>query len=210
MPFDKPQRVTRQLIDRALAGNAGSARVLAKHIVTCSDRHVRKVLVRNTACRNRDLANELVHDVVVYIYDNDAKLLRNWNESRGASFEYYLGLITRNLVVRRLMQFRGNPASFTPVDDIQEFMPAQTLDLQITYSLELDRVLDYVERELDEVDRSRFWALYVEGLSIEKVAQRDGITTNAVHAWKSRLRRRLRDQMPELMAMLKDLKQRRN
>lgn len=205
MPFDKPQRVTQELIGHALAGKPGPARTLATYIVTCVDRHVRKSLLRNTACRNRDLANELVHDVVVYMYDNDAKLLRNWDESRGASFDYYLGLITRNLLIRRFMQFRGNPASLTPVDDIQEFLPARTVELQINYSLGLDRVLSYVERELDDVDRQRFWALFIEGLSIDALAKRDGVSTNAVHAWKSRLRRRLRQRLPEVMAMLTDL-----
>lgn len=202
MPFDKPQRVTRQFIECALAGQSGPAYVLAKHIVACIDRHVRKVLLRNTACRNRDLADEFVHDVVVYVYDNDAKLLRNWDESRGASFDYYLGLITRNLVIRRLKQFRGNPACLTPVDEIQDFLPPTTLDMQIVYSLELDRVLDYVERELDSGDRARFRALYMDSLSIKEVAKRDGVTTNAVHAWNSRLRQRLREALPHIMAML--------
>ncbi|MCA9706865.1 MAG: hypothetical protein KDK70_13515 [Myxococcales bacterium] len=193
--------MTPLLIQRALGGDPQAARQLAQHIVLSADRQIRALLRRNPTGRNRGLSEELVHDVAVYLYAHDGKLLRGWDESRG-SFDYYVGLVARRLTCRRLTQFRGNPACLTPVADMQPLLPQGAADEEITHALALDRVLRHVEHEMEPSDWRRFHARFIEQLSIEEQAAREGVSANAIHAWASRLRRRLREQLPDVIAVL--------
>lgn len=175
---------------------------LAVWLLAAVDREARIVL-RPIALRyrrdGRELVEDLGHDVLVLLFDEDSRILRAWDPTRGMKLRSFVALIVRRYIFRRFKGFRGNPWSIDPaeadvlagyLDDGIAAGPTDRADIE--YRLQLDRVLTVLHRQLNARDWRLFVKLYVDQHTPAEVAVEEDIRENSVHKWNSRIQKRIR------------------
>ncbi|MGH1344090.1 MAG: sigma-70 family RNA polymerase sigma factor [Nannocystales bacterium] len=145
----------------------------------------------------QDLADH-VQEVFVSLLANDGKALRSWDPKGGRSLTSFVRLVARRQVATALRSGRKNPWREAPTDsEVLESVPAQQEHAQRVESADLlARVLQCIYGRLDERGLLLFQMLYVEERSVEEAQASTGMTRDAVYAWKSRLKKMVRDIAP--------------
>ena len=169
------------LVKRALAGDDTARRSLARRLLGAIQREVSFSLVRFAAMDRRDARQEvldLVQDVLVSLFERDAKELRRWDPERGRSLESFVRLVARRRVARTLSQRQGNPWADAPTD------PADLDDADVdALSTRLE-----TRHHLDQL-LAAMHSLFVQGLDPDDVAQKMDMSKGAVNAWSYRTRK---------------------
>ena len=189
-------------IRQALGSTRERLRELAVWLLACVDREVR-ITLRPIALRYRrdlrDVADDLVQDVMVVLLHDDGRVLRAWDPERGMQLRSFVALVVRRTIFRKFKGFRGNPWSSDPADgeDLVTRMDdgigtRPLLFADIEYRIQLDAVLSTLHSQLNEREWRLFTKLYVEQRSPADVGQEEGMKENSVHQWCSRFHRRVR------------------
>lgn len=196
-PFDEPSRLDPQVLAEHLDGPPLARRRLAEHVLSLVDRSVFLTLCDQTHARSRK--DDLVSEVIVYLYRNDARVLRQWDPSR-AALKGYLNMIASRLVHRALAAERAA----IPLDELgpEAEVARGDLEAELAYRAGLERLADYLHDHGSAKDLSRFRALFVDGKSPTEVARDEGVSVPALHTWASRLRGVLHAAFPQLVEML--------
>src|SRR5207244_324715 len=137
------------------------------------------------------------------LFENGAKKLRAWRPERAASLPTFVGLIAEREVISSLRRPRLNPFTETAVE-------AATLEMKVgqddgveTRIIQrdlADRVFDRVLETLDERRLILFHRLVVDEEDVDVVATDAGTTRSALHMWKSRLMKLVRQMADDLAA----------
>ncbi|MBL4687681.1 MAG: sigma-70 family RNA polymerase sigma factor [Nannocystaceae bacterium] len=182
-----------EVLRLALGGNASSQRALADKLMDGIQREVAFCLLRAAGASQRDPRQEvrdLVQDVLVALFKNDAQELRRWDPNRGRSLDSFVRLVARRLVARTLGQRRGNPWADAPIDPTEI---DDTGDSQLVQRLqdraELDQVLVALYSTMAERDHELFDLLFVQQRDPDEVATRMAMSRGAVNAWRYRTRK---------------------
>lgn len=189
-------------IRRCLAGTPELRRSLAVWLLGVVDREIR-ITLRPIAVRYRrdlrDVAEDLVQDVLVVLLHQDGQVLRTWDPARGMKLRSFVALVVRRYVHRRFRGFRGNPWSSDPAaaEDLASLLedgitPGASLLADIEYRLQLDEILEVLRGELNERDWRLFTKLFVEQRSPADVGGEEEMSENSVHKWSSRFHQRVR------------------
>jgi RNA polymerase sigma factor (sigma-70 family) len=191
-----------ELVARALAGERGARRQLAEQLLESIQREVAYCLLRAAAPSGRDPRQEvrdMVQDVLVALFERDARELRRWDPERGRNLDSFVRLVARRRVARILGQRTGNPWADSPVDpdDLDE-----ADDHELVQHLEerqaLDRLLVALGGRMSARDHELFEMLFVQELDPDEVATRMEMTRGAVNAWSYRMRKLARAIAAEL------------
>ena len=161
-----------EAIRNALTGPPGLRRELATWLLGVVDREVRIVL-RPIAVRYRrdlrDVAEDLVQDILLTLFHEEGRVLRTWDPARGMRLSSFVALVVRRYVYRRFRGFRGNPWSSDPaaaeelvahLEDGITVGPSLLADIE--YRLQLDAILGILQGELSDRDWRLFTMLFVE------------------------------------------------
>lgn len=182
---------SRALVERALQGDKKAARVLVGMLTPAIQARTTRVLLCRLA-RTRDIRQEvldLTQQVFVHLFENEGRALLQWDPERGLSLQNYVGLIAEQQAAALFRSQRKNPWRADAVDpSTLEHASATENPEQLFASKELAaRVLDASMEALSDVGRHVFDLVFVQGLSVEDVCARTGLTASAVYAWRSRL-----------------------
>jgi RNA polymerase sigma factor (sigma-70 family) len=188
--------LTPATIAKMLAGTHRDRTQLALVLVERIDRAVYFTL---RGCGQRAEQHEdMVQEALIYVYRDDAKVLRRWDPVR-AGLRGYLNMVISRFVRRRVAtQTRQTVVVLEELPDVESPRPEATMDDNFAYRASLEELYDYVKQEASEKDRERFWALYVEEGTPADVAQQLGVTTDALYTWASRFKKRLHQALPHL------------
>lgn len=147
-------------------------------------------LARPEARDPKQEVRDLVHEVLLGLFEDDGKALRRWDPERGRSLESFVQLIARRRVPRMLSGGRGNPWADAPIDpaDVESADDAD-LARRLEQRNQLDRVLAAMYEKMNERDHALFDLIFVQELPPEVVAQRMEMTRGAVNAWAYRMRK---------------------
>lgn len=189
------------MVRRALAGERAARRELADGLLDGIQREVAFCLARAAGASGRDPRQEqrdLVHDVLVSLFEHDGRELRRWDPTRGRSLDSFVRLVARRRVARIMSQRRGNPFAMQPVDP-------QDLDHDDDTALvrrledreQLDALLVALLARMSERDHELFELLFVQQLDPEEVAGQLDMTRGAVNAWCYRTRKLARQILSE-------------
>ncbi len=186
-----------ELLARALAGERAAQRELADRLITPIHREVAMALGRATQGTGVDPRQEvldLVQDVLVLLFEHDARELRRWDPSRGRNLHSYVRLLARRRVARVLSQRRGNPYALVLVADAIDEGGAEEAGplLQLEQRDLLDQVLQALYAQMDERDHELFDLLFVQERDPAEVASLLGSTRGAINAWVYRTRKLVR------------------
>lgn len=157
-------------------------------------------------CRRWDLPDQEIADIFQDVFHAVAAHLRSFRkEKEGDTFRGWLRTITQNKVrdhFRKLgrepggaggteaqIRFANLPATEGPEDDSADAGPEHSL---------LRRALDLIRSEFEDRTWQAFWLTAVEGRAGSEVAADLGMTPGAVRVAKSRVLRRLREELGDL------------
>lgn len=192
-----------ELVRRALAGERAARRALADGLLDAIQREVALVLARTASRSGRDPRQEvrdLVHDVLVALFEHDGRELRRWDPTRGRTLASFVRLVARRRVARILGQQRGNPWALQPIDPSEL---SQDDDAALVRQLEernqLDALLLALHASMSARDHELFERLFVQQLDPEDVSRQLDMTRGAVNAWCYRTRKLARRLLVEGM-----------
>jgi RNA polymerase sigma factor (sigma-70 family) len=182
------------LMARSFAGDRSARRALADRLIEPIQREVAIALTRAAAGSGQDARQEvrdLVQDVLLLLFEHDARELRRWDPARGRGLDSFVRLIARRRVARVLSQRRGNPWALVLVDDdlLSQDDGGADLVAQLEKRNELDGVLLALQARMDDRDHELFELLFVEERDPGEVATLMGLSRGAVNAWGYRMRK---------------------
>ena len=156
-------------------------------------------------CRRSNLTGANAADVVQEVFASVSTAIAEYEVREGSRFRGWLWTITRNKIndhFRRIQQqgeAGGGTAAQMQIADLPDYQPDESSDAddQRELSAFLHRALELVRSEFEERTWRAFWRAAVEGDNTADIAAEMGITANAVRQAKSRVLRRLRDELGE-------------
>ena len=181
---------------KASAGDgAALTRLVHKLTPVIQSRVVRGLLLWRTgtaAGRNvRQEVEDFVQEIFLVLFADDAKVLRSWKPERGLSLVNFVGLVAERQTASILRSGKRSPWKEDPThpeDFTQESL--ENNPEEVTISREQWRILRYrLTEELSPLGRHLFDLVYLQELSVEEVAQQTNMRSDAIYAWRSRLRR---------------------
>lgn len=188
--------LTPEIIAKKLDGSPQERRELAREVLGHIDRAVHYAL--QAARHVKEPREDLVAEVMLYIYRDDARVLRNWDPTR-AGLRGYLNMIGGRHVFRR----RARQPQIEPLSSEEDMAPSEgDVDAALAYRSALDEICDWVAAHGSDKDRARFEGLLVEGYTVAEMAEHEGGSTEAIYTWLSRFKRRVTQALPHLAEVL--------
>jgi RNA polymerase sigma-70 factor (ECF subfamily) len=203
----------------ALGGNKEALSELVRRLTPIiQSRTVRVLLRRKGQAAGRDIRQEiedLVQDVFVALLANDAKVFRSWNPKRGLSLENFIGLVAERQIATILRTGKRNPWKEDPTlaDELEKTVELKSSNTmaQLGFaesktegriaSKELLQILwERLTEEISPLGRRLFDLLFVREESVEAVCEQLNMNPDSVYAWRSRLSRRARKILAEVMS----------
>lgn len=189
--------MTREEIERALNGGREGLAALVREVLPAIKVEATVALARRAQAQRRDPRQEVedfAHDVLVHLLADRGRLLRMWDPERGRSLANFVRLITRQRVSRALHGHRGNPWGDEPTEAtaLEPLTGSDAGDRVIESREELRQLLEQLRAHLDDRGLLLFQRIYVEQVAIAEVAAELGMSREAVDAWNSRMRSRVR------------------
>lgn len=189
--------LTTSILTSALGGEVQSIRSMIAALTPVIHARVGRALHRRCARSwggADDRMDDLVQDVFVELFRDGSRALRAWDPARGLSLANWVGLIADQRVAAAFRRRRRSPdAAALPLDEAPEEGARSDDDPEATVLArdQLERPLGLLRAELSPLGLELFEALLVEEEPIASVCARTGMSTSAVQAWSSRLKRRL-------------------
>ncbi|MCH9651167.1 MAG: sigma-70 family RNA polymerase sigma factor [Deltaproteobacteria bacterium] len=187
---------TRAVLERAFVGDALALEALVGRLTPIVARRVVRALVRmgrEDLARQRDMTRDLTQDVFLDLFDKGAKILRDWQPSRGMSLENFVGMVAERRTLGRLgrrhyrvtetEEIEATPSTpFTGADPEEEAVARD----------DWRQLLDVLERKLSPIGWQMFQLLFVDERSQSEIEQETGLSRDAIYAWRSRLKKSVR------------------
>ncbi len=196
---------SRQLIERALAGQRGALRELFGVLTPAVQCRVARVLLRAGGAARRGHVRADVEDIVQHVlaalFEDDGRLLRGWDAARGLSLPNYVALIAEREAISVLRSKRRSPYTESPTD-------AATLEARPSHAARPDN--DVLTRQMTGTLLSRlrgalsplgvrvFELLFCDEQTPDVVCAALGLSTDALYAWRTRIRKMARELATEL------------
>jgi RNA polymerase sigma factor (sigma-70 family) len=195
----------------ALAGNVAALNRLIHKLTPVIQSRVVRVLLRWSTgiAARRDVRQEVedfTQEILLKLFADDAKVLRTWQPERGLSLINFVGLVAERQTVSILRNGKRSPWKEDPTlpEDFPPGPPESDSEEIAVSREQLRLVLDRLKEELSPLGWHLFDLVYLQDLSVEEVARQTAMSSDAVYAWRSRLRRlarRLLEEQSENMAV---------
>ncbi|AUX39836.1 uncharacterized protein SOCE26_012310 [Sorangium cellulosum] len=194
--------LTPSLLTSALSGEVQSLRTMITALTPVIHARVGRALHRRSPrfAAPADRKDDLVQDVFVELFRDGSRALRAWDPTRGLSLANWVGLIADQRVAAAFRCRRRNlDTAALPLDDAPDegARSGDDPEAAVLARDQLERHLGLLRAELSPLGLSLLEALVLEEEPIASVCARTGMSTSAVQAWSSRLRRRLAELVTE-------------
>jgi RNA polymerase sigma-70 factor (ECF subfamily) len=157
-------------------------------------------------CRQANCPDTEVEDMVQEVFAAVAVGLSTFRHDRpGDSFRGWLRGIARNQVLLYFRRNQGRPrpvggsSALERLHDVAETLPDSAEDETTVLSQFYQQAVEQVRDEFEQRTWHMFWRTVIEGRSTTAVAEEMALTPAAVRQAKSRVLRRLKQEMGELL-----------
>jgi len=187
-----------ELVRRALEGESAARHALVVRLSPVVQRRVCRPLASSSAARGRPAERgevlDLTQQILLLLFDRDARVLRSWDPSRGLSLLNFVGLVAEREAKAILRSGRRSAWAERPTADDE--VSALALDDrgpedELVSREELTKIWHRLEEELSPRGMELFRALLIDQLSIEELSERFNMSSNALYTFRSRLRQQL-------------------
>ncbi len=202
----RDDRGTRELIERALTGDAEArAQVVERLSPVIHFRVGRALLRRSGAAAGRDVRQEVedfTQEVFAALFAHDGRVLHAWEPERGLTLESFAGLFAERQIASLLRTHRRSPWTEDPT--LEEGLDGPDVRVDLGAQVEsrdwLLKLLGRLQEELSPLGLSLFEQLQLQQRSPAEVCLATGMSKDAVYAWQSRLAKLARRLASELMS----------
>jgi RNA polymerase sigma-70 factor (ECF subfamily) len=183
----------RELVDRALSGDASATRKLVVLVVPVVQARIARMLIRRRARGGRDVRQEvedLAQEVFAALFENEGRVLRAWDPARGLGLASFCGLVAERESASILRSGRRSPwaADPTEAEALEKDLGAEPdFEARLATREQLELLVDRVRESLSPLGLEMFERLVVQEEAVETVCAATGMKPDAVYAWKSRL-----------------------
>lgn len=197
---------TQEELERALEGHGPTLRQLIDALTPVIQVRVARVLLRRSSgAGNRDVRQEVedfCQEVFVSLFADSGRVLRSWEPARGLSLLNFVGFVAERQAASILRTGKRSPWTEDPTEAQELDQEAPLADPEAATATRdlLRRVLRRMEERLSPLGRSLFQLLYLKEESVAEVQRQTGLGTDAVYAWRSRLRKMARGVFREVMS----------
>lgn len=186
--------IDRELVARALSGEEAAVREVLELVTPAVQQRVARTLAHRVgAARGRNVRQELedmVQDVLLRLFSEDGRVLREWDPARGMNLKQFVGLIAERHIASVLRSSRRSPWTEDPTlsEDLQHEPDSAATPETLVASREAGRLIfERVRERLSPLGLQLFYALLVEERSIESITAETGMQRGAIYTWKNRL-----------------------
>lgn len=193
-------------LERALEGQGPSLSRLIESLTPVIQTRVARVLLRRSSgARSRDVRQEVedfCQEVFVSLFADSARVLRAWNPERGMSLLNFVGFVAERQAASILRTGKRSPWTEDPTEDekLDQKDPLADPETSLASRDLLRQVLRRMEEQLSPLGRNLFRLLYLNEESVADVQRQTGLGSDAVYAWRSRLRSLARRVFREVMS----------
>lgn len=199
------------ILQQALAGQRDAVRELVARLTPVVHSRVARLLVRRggRGCRaesTRQEVEDLAQEIFLILFDNDAKVLRAWDQSRGLNLKGFVGLVASRQVASILRSGKRSGWAEDPTlqEDLERAVnraesedrgggrvwgSASSMERQLDARDLLRTSLNRLEERLSPLGLQLFDLLCVQERSVTEVCEAMNMKADAVYAWRSRLAR---------------------
>ncbi len=194
-----------QEIESALTGDPAAVERLVALLTPVIQARVARTLLtyRRGGAAGRDVHQEvadLVQEVFLLLFANRGKVLLSWQPERGLTLENFVGLVAERQTLSLLRSGRRSPWKEDPTleEDLDLHQASHPEPEDVVASRDqLRRLFQRLKEELSPLGRRLFDLIFVQERDVGEVVGITGLSSDAVYAWRSRLRklaRRLYDE----------------
>ncbi|MEM7476374.1 MAG: sigma-70 family RNA polymerase sigma factor [Planctomycetota bacterium] len=162
-------------------------------------------------CRRQNLPEADINDTIQDVFFVVARSLGDFEarpdmQDKGG-FRAWMWTITRNKIIdairrnQRLPEAKGGSTAARAtryVPDLPEKIDESDAEERTEYTNLLHRALEHVREEFQPKSFQAFWRTTIDGILVAQVAEELGITKATVRQHRSRILRRLRQQLGEM------------
>lgn len=180
-----------KLIDAALARDRAAALALTERVGP----YIRARVLR--ASRGRRLAghgvDDLIHEIWCRLLADDGHKLRMYDPERGKTLGGFVSMIAGQVIGDLLQKDRAQkrrpPGGFASMEDAPHASGGARPDEATADKDELGAVWRHLDETLPARGRLVMKLLFVDGLSTEQIADRIGLSANAVYGWRFKIKK---------------------
>ncbi len=192
-------------LQRALAGDEAALEGLVEQLTPVIQCRVARGLLRrrDRAAPGRDVRQEvedLVQEVFLLLFADHGKVLRSWQRERGLSLANFVGLVAERQTASILRSGKRSPWQEDPtlLEEMDEPITGGGPEESTASREQLRLLWARLIEQLSPLGRHLFDLLFFQELSADEVVHRTGLSTDAIYAWRSRLRRLARRLLGEV------------
>ncbi|MFK8031407.1 MAG: RNA polymerase sigma factor [Gammaproteobacteria bacterium] len=188
-------------LQRALSGDHRAIGELVNRLTPVIHARVARKLLGTGSYRDmRQDTKDFAQEIFLSLFQDGAKKLKSWQADRGMSLENFVGLISERHVISALRSGKRNP--WREREALEEAAEPVSLsaevEAQIIHSDHLGTLLDRLRVALSPQGWQLFELLYIEECSVAEVQDKTGLKSDAIYAWRSRLRKQAKQCQFEL------------
>ena len=207
--FGETDPECRDLIERVRVGDRVAIGTLIQFVRPVIQARAARTVLRNLTCaRGRDVRQEvedLTQEVFFSLCDDDWRVLRSWDPTRGLSFRNFIGLVADRQVSSilrsgRRSAWRENPTSGEWITDhLDHALPQAQLEEAVSSREILCILIEELRGALSPLGFRIFELMWMDEHSIEDVAKALELTPNAIYSHRSRLLKKVAEILSRLM-----------
>ncbi len=188
-------------LEQALAGDDDALNRLVLALSPVIQDRVARALLRRASRRSnlRSVVEDLTQEVLLGLFKDQGRVLRDWDPDRGLSLPAFVGLVADRRLISMLRRMRRKPWTERPTETSQldrHPVAPDPVD-EVVARDHLGQMLRRLRAELSPFGWHVFQLLFVRECTVAEVGQATNLSPDAIYAWRSRLRRlarRLRDE----------------
>lgn len=182
------------LVQRALVRDEAALALLVERLTPVVQARVARALLRagrGAGARLRQELKDLVQEVFLALIAGRGRILASWDPARGLSLDNFVGLVAERQVLSLLRSGKRDPWREDPTLDseLDGASPEAGPEAAALSKQALEQLLERLRACLSPLGWQLFDLLYLHEQSVSEVEQATGLSSAAVYAWRSRLRR---------------------
>jgi RNA polymerase sigma-70 factor (ECF subfamily) len=188
------------MLDRVLDGDGAAITQFVSTMTPVIQARVSRCLMKGTPRDIQRDVEDFSQDVYAHLFADGAKILRRYDSRQGLSLRNYVGMVAERRVISQLRSSKNNPwrESVSLENEPIPLCGRGSPEREASDQSSLDALLDLLRSTLSPLAWRLFQLLYVHDLSVAEVCTETELTSDAVYAWRSRLRKAARKAQAQL------------